>query len=54
MRTWVQCVKTYTIGNMKDVIPVGEPSKDDVHQNFRDFLELQTDKEPENVTRKDV
>ena len=28
IRTWVQASKVYTIGNMKDVTPVGEPSED--------------------------
>jgi len=54
IRTWVQCQKVYTIGNMKDVIPVGEPSEDNLEDNFRKFLELETDKKPQNVTRKDV
>ena len=52
LRTWVQCVKVYTVGNMKDVIPVGEPSKDRLEANFRKFLDLSSDKKPKNVTRK--
>jgi hypothetical protein len=52
IRTWVQCTKVYTIGNMTDVIPTGEPSKDRVEDSFRKFLELDTDKKPKNVTRK--
>ena len=51
IRTWVQCSKVYTIGNMKDVIPVGEPSEDRLEDNFRKFLDQSTDKKPENVTR---
>jgi len=51
IRTWVQCSKVYTVGNMKDVIPVGEPSEDRLEDNFRKFLDQSTDKKPENVTR---
>ena len=54
LRTWIQCTKTYIVGNMKDVIEVGEPSEDRVEKNFRKFLELHTDKKPQNVTRKDA
>ena len=54
IRTWVQATKTYTVGNMKDVIEVAEPSEDRLEDNFRKFLELSTDKQPENVTRKDA
>lgn len=52
VRTWVECLKVYTIGGLKDVIAVGEPSKDRLEDNFRKFLELSTDKDPQNVTRK--
>ena len=52
IRTWVQATKTYTVGNMKDVIPVGEPSEDRLEKDFRKLLELSTDKKPQNVTRK--
>jgi len=52
LRTWVQCTKVYTIGNMKDVTPVGERSEDRLEDSFRKFLELDTDKKPKNVTRK--
>jgi hypothetical protein len=51
IRTWVQCSKVYTVGNMKDVLPVGEPSEDRLEDNFRRFLDQSTDKKPENVTR---
>ena len=51
VRTWVQATKVYTIGNMKDVLPVGEPSKDRLEDSFKKFLELSSDKKPENVTR---
>jgi len=54
IRTWVQCQKVYTIGNLKGVIPVGEPSKDRLEDSWRKFLELETDKKPENVTRKNA
>jgi len=54
IRTWVQATKTYTVGNMTDVIPVGEPSEDRLEANFKKFLELSTDKKPQNVTRKDA
>ena len=54
IRTWVQATKVYTVGNMPDVISVGEPSKDRLEANFKKFLELSTDKNPENVTRKDA
>ena len=52
VRTWVQATKVYTVGNMKEVIPVGEPSEDRLEDSFRKFLELSTDKKPQNVTRK--
>ena len=52
IRTWVQATKVYTVGNLKDVIPVGEPSEDRLEANFKKFLELSTDKKPQNVTRK--
>lgn len=54
VRTWVQATKTYTVGNMKDVLEIAEPSKDRLEDSFRKFLELSTDKKPENVTRKDA
>jgi len=54
IRTWVQATKSYTVGNMKDVIEVAEPSKDRLEASFKKFLELSTDKKPENVTRKDA
>ena len=54
IRTWVQCTKVYTVGSMKDVDEVGTPSEDRLEDNFRKFLELDTDKNPENVTRKDA
>ena len=54
IRTWVQATKSYTVGNMKDVIEVAEPSEDRLEANFKKFLELSTDKQPENVTRKDA
>jgi len=53
LRTWVQGTKVYTVGNMKDVVPVDNPFKDATHEeSFRKFLELSTDKKPKNVTRK--
>ena len=52
IRTWVQAIKNYTVGNMKDVGAVGEPSEDRLEKDFRKFLELSTDKKPKNVTRK--
>ena len=51
IRTWIQASKVYTIGNMKDVLPVGEPSEDRLEDKFRKFLEQSSDKKPENVTR---
>ena len=54
LRTWVQATKSYTVGNMKDVIEIAEPSEDRLEANFKKFLELSTDKKPENVTRKDA
>jgi hypothetical protein len=54
LRTWVECTKVYTIGNMKDIIPLGEPSEDRLEKDFRKFLELSTDKKPKNVTRKNA
>jgi hypothetical protein len=52
IRTWVQCQKSYKIGNMKDVIPVGEPSEDRLEDNFKKFLDQSSNKKPQNVTRK--
>jgi len=52
IRTWVECHKVYTIGGMDNVVPAREPSKDRVSDSFRKFLELETDKKPKNVTRK--
>jgi len=54
IRTWVQATKIYTVGNMKDVVTVGEPSKDTLEKGFKDFLNLDTNKKPKNVTRKDA
>ena len=51
IRTWVQASKVYTVGNMKDVVPVAEPSEDRLEDSFRKFLEQSTDKKPDNVTR---
>ena len=51
IRTWVQASKVYTIGNMKDIIAVGEPSEDTLEDSFRKFLEQSSDKRPENDTR---
>ena len=52
VRTWVECTKVYTVGNMKDVEPVGEPSQERLEKNFKDFLNQKTDKKPSNVTKK--
>ena len=52
LRTWVQCKKVYTVGNLNDINAVGEPSKDRLEDSFRKFLEQSTDKKPKNVTRK--
>ena len=52
IRTWVQCQKSYKIGNMKDVIPVGEPSEDRLEDSFKKFLNQSSKKKPQNVTRK--
>tara|TARA_B100000282_G_C31557623_1_gene410514 strand:+ start:23 stop:565 length:543 start_codon:yes stop_codon:yes gene_type:complete len=51
VRTFVVCHKNYRIGNMKDTIPVGEPSEDRLEANFKKFLDQSTDKNPSNVTR---
>jgi len=51
IRTFVQASKTYTVGSLKDVVPVGEPSTDRLEDSFKKFLEQSTDKNPENVTR---
>ena len=51
IRTWVQASKVYTVGNMKDVLPVGEPSEDRLEDKFKKFLEQSTDKKPQNDTR---
>tara|TARA_R100001079_G_C4445664_1_gene150978 strand:- start:1223 stop:1765 length:543 start_codon:yes stop_codon:yes gene_type:complete len=51
IRTWAQCSKVYTVSNLKDVIPVGEPSEDRLEDKFRKFLEQSSDKRPQNDTR---
>jgi len=51
IRTWVQASKVYTVGNMKDVAPIGEPSQDRLEDNFRKFLDQSSDKRPQNDTR---
>ena len=51
IRTWVQASKVYTIGNMKDILPVGEPSEDRLEDKFRKFLEQSSDKRPQNDTK---
>ena len=51
IRTFVQASKVYTVGNLKDVVPVGEPSQDRLEDNFRKFLEQSSDKRPQNDTR---
>jgi len=54
VRTWVQCLKTYTVGGLKDVVPVGEPSEDRLEAGFKTFLEQGGfGKRPDNDTRKD-
>ena len=40
VRTWAQCEKVYTVGNMKDVIPLGEPSEEKLEKNIKSFIEL--------------
>ena len=49
IRTWVQASKVYTVGKMKDVLPVGELSEDRLEDKFRKVLEQSTDKKPESV-----
>ena len=51
IRTFVQASKVYTVSNLKDVVPVGEPSQDRLEDNFRKFLEQSSDKRPQNDTR---
>ena len=51
VRTWVQASKVYTVGGLKDMIAVGEPSTDRLEDNFKKFLEQSSEKNPENVTR---
>ena len=51
VRTFITCQKNYKIGNMKDTIPVNEPSEDRLEDNFKKFLNQSSDKKPENVTR---
>ena len=51
VRTWVQASNVYTVGGLKDMLPVGEPSTDRLEDNFRKFLNQSSDKKPENVTR---
>ena len=40
VRTWAECEKIYTIKGLKDVVAVGEPSKDTLEGRFKAFLEL--------------
>ena len=37
---------------MSEVVEVGEPSEDSLEANFKKFLELDTDKRPQNDKRK--
>jgi len=39
VRTWAECEKIYTIQGLKDVVEVGEPSKEGLEKRFKDFLE---------------
>ena len=52
LRTWVECQKTYTVGSLKDVMAVGDPSEDRLDKDFKKFLDLKSDKKPKNVTKK--
>ena len=52
VRNWVQATKAYKIGNLKGVLPVTSNSEDRLEDNFKKFLNLSTEKKPQNVTRK--
>jgi len=52
IRTWVESKKVYTVSNMKEATDVGEPSKDNLEKNFKNFLDQKSDKKPSNVTKK--
>lgn len=51
VKTWVQATKTFKIGGMKDVEPVGEKSEDRLDNAIKSFLELGREKakKPKNV-----
>jgi len=53
VHSWVQATKQYQIGNMEDVVSVRQISDRSIDkkrdEKFRKFLELATDKSPENV-----
>ena len=52
VRSWVQAVKAYKIGKIDGVEPVTSKSERRLEKEFKKFLELSTDKNPKNVTRK--
>ena len=53
VRTWAECEKIYTIQGLKDVVEVGEPSKEGLEKRFKDFLEQGgLGKRPKNDKRK--
>ena len=44
VRAFVNGNRSYKVGNLSDVMPVGEPSQDRLEKSFKDFLALGTDK----------
>tara|TARA_B110000211_G_C13653299_1_gene366880 strand:+ start:8 stop:520 length:513 start_codon:yes stop_codon:yes gene_type:complete len=40
VRAWVTGNRSYKVGNLSDVMPVGEPSQERLEKSFKDFLAL--------------
>ena len=40
VRGWVTGNRSYKVGNLSDVMPVGEPSQERLEKSFKDFLAL--------------
>ena len=52
VRTWIICEKSYKVGNLKELDPIGQPSEPRLEDNFKKFLEQSSDgKKSPNDTR---
>jgi len=48
IRTWVQATKQYTIGSGAEAETLNQPSSDSMEAGIRKFLDLSSDKRPQN------